>query len=99
MIKVSRLIASLLTGCLLLWGMFVKARAQNGNLTLPVVNGTPFTSGPVSVDNAHCGWNYVLGGGALYTVTFPSASGMPLGCAITVTNADPMSTGSNATGA
>ena len=33
---------------------------------LPTVNGVPFTSGPVTVDNAHCGWNYVLGGGAFY---------------------------------
>jgi hypothetical protein len=99
MIRVSQLIASLLAGCLLLAEMSGTARAQNGNVTLPVVNGTPFTSGPVSVDSVHCGWNYVLGGGAFYTAAFPSASAMPLGCTITVTNADPMPTGANATGA
>ncbi len=99
MIRVSQLIAPLLAGGLLLAAMPGAARAQNGNATLPVVGGTPFTSGPVTVDGAHCGWNYVLGGGAFYTATFPSAAAMPLGCAITVTNADPMPTGANATGA
>jgi hypothetical protein len=98
MIGISRLIASFLAGFLLA-GMPGAARAQSGNVTLPVVNGTPFTSGPVTVDGAHCGWNYVLGGGAFYTATFPGASAMPLGCTITVTNVDPMPTGSNATGA
>ena len=47
---------------------------------LPTVNGAPFTSGPVTVDSAHCGWNYVLGGGAFYTANVPSASGFPVGC-------------------
>ena len=75
------------------------ARAQDAGATLPVVNGTPFTSGPVTIDGAHCGWNYVLGGGAFYTAVFPSASAMPLGCAITITNVDPMPTGANATAA
>jgi hypothetical protein len=99
MTRISQLVASFLAGCLLLAGMLGGARAQNGNAMLPVVNGTPFTSGPVTVDSAHCGWNYVLGGGAFYNTTFPSASEMPLGCAITITNADPMPTGANATGA
>ena len=66
---------------------------------LLTVNGAPFTSGPVTVDNAHCGWNYVLGGGAFYATMVPSASGFPIGCRITITNADPLPTGSNATGA
>jgi len=66
---------------------------------LSTVNGVPFTSGPVTVDNVHCGWNYVLGGGAFYTAQVPRASGFPLGCRITITNADPLPTGSNATGA
>ena len=66
---------------------------------LPTVNGAPFTSGPVTVDSAHCGWNYVLGGGAFYSAVVPSASGFPVGCRITITNADPLPTGSNATGA
>jgi hypothetical protein len=99
MSRVSQHISWLLAGCLLLAGMSGAARAQSGNATFPVVNGTPFTSGPVTVDSAHCGWNYVLGGGAFYVATFPSASEMPLGCAIIVTNADPIPTGSNATGA
>jgi hypothetical protein len=55
---------------------------------LPVVNGAPFKSGPVSVDNAHCGWNYALGGGAFYTATVPGASDFPQGCAIAITNTD-----------
>ena len=91
--------ATFLAGCLLPAAMPGAARAQDGNVTLPVVNGTPFASGPVTVDRAHCGWNYVLGGGAFYTAAFPDASAMPLGCAITVTNADPMPTGANATAA
>jgi hypothetical protein len=99
MIAIRQPIAPFLAGCLLLAGVPGRAHAQNGSATLPVVNGTPFTSGPVTVDGAHCGWNYVLGGGAFYTATFPSASAMPLGCAITVTNVDPMPSGSNATGA
>src|SRR5258707_11819591 len=33
---------------------------------LSTVNGAAFTSGPVTVDSAHCGWNYVLGGAAFY---------------------------------
>jgi hypothetical protein len=66
---------------------------------LPTVNGMPFTSGPVAVDSAHCGWNYVLGGGAFYATRAPAASGFPIGCQITITNADPLPTGSNATGA
>lgn len=103
MVRTSRFIASclaaLLAGCLVVAAMPGAARAQGGGATFPVVNGTPFTSGPVTVDGAHCGWNYVLGGGAFYTATFPSASAMPLGCAITITNVDPMPTGANATGA
>jgi hypothetical protein len=66
---------------------------------LPTVNGEPFTSGPVTVDNAQCGWNYVLGGGTFYSAIVPSASGFPVGCRITIINADPLPTGSNATGA
>ena len=66
---------------------------------LPTVNGTPFTSGSVIVDRAHCGWNYVLGGGAFYATRVPVASGFPVGCRITITNADPLPIGSNATGA
>ena len=73
--------------------------AKPGGVMLPTVNGAPFTSGPVTVDNAHCGWNYVLGGGAFYAAQVPSASGFPVGCRITITNADPLPTGSNATGA
>ena len=63
------------------------------------MNGVPFTSGPVAVDSAHCGWNYVLGGDAFYATRVPVASGFPVGCHITITNADPLPTGSNATGA
>lgn len=73
--------------------------AGPGRTTLPTVNGVPFSSGPVLVDSAHCGWNYVLGGGAFYSTMVPDASGFPVGCSITITNADPLPTGSNATGA
>jgi hypothetical protein len=66
---------------------------------LPTVNGAPLMSGPITIDSAHCGWNYVLGGGAFYSAVVPSASGFPVGCHITITNADPLPTGSNATGA
>ena len=66
---------------------------------LPTVNGASFTSGPVTVENARCGWNYVLGGGTFYSTLVPSASGFPVGCRITITNSDPLPTGSNATGA
>jgi hypothetical protein len=66
---------------------------------LPTVNGAPFMSGPVTLDSAHCGWNYVLQGGAFYSTVVPGASGFPVGCHITITNADPLPTGSNATGA
>jgi hypothetical protein len=66
---------------------------------LPTVNGGPFTSGPINVDNAHCGWNYVLGGGSFYSAAVPAAPGVPVGCRITITNSDPLPTGSNATGA
>ena len=56
--------------------------------TLPTVNGAAFTSGPVIVDGTHCGWNYVLGGGAFYTAAVPSATGFPQGCTVTITNTD-----------
>jgi hypothetical protein len=59
-----------------------------GGVMLPIVNGAPFTSGPVAVDNAHCGWNYVLGGGAFYAATVQGASDFPQGCAIAITNID-----------
>lgn len=56
--------------------------------SLSVVNGVPFTSGPVFVDNTHCGWNYALGGGSFYVATVPGASDFPQGCAIAITNTD-----------
>lgn len=56
--------------------------------SLPIVNGVPFTSGPVRVDNEHCGRNYALGGGAFYAATVPGASGFQQGCAIAITNTD-----------
>jgi|HubBroStandDraft_2_1064218.scaffolds.fasta_scaffold06858_2 hypothetical protein len=56
--------------------------------SLPIVNGVPFTSGPVLVDNAHCGWNYALGGGAFYAVTVPRASDYSQGCTIAIANTD-----------
>jgi hypothetical protein len=56
--------------------------------SLPIANGVPFTSGPVRVDNGHCGWNYALGGGAFYAITVPGASDFPQGCAIAITNTD-----------
>jgi hypothetical protein len=59
-----------------------------GRATLSMVNGTPFKSGPVSVDNAHCGWNYALGGGAFYAATVSGASDFPQGCTIAITNTD-----------
>src|ERR1700686_1267204 len=75
-----------------------QSAAQERGL-LSTVYGTPFKSRPVTVDNAHCGWNYVLGGDALYPAQVPGASGFPVGCRVTFTNADPLPTGSNATGA
>jgi hypothetical protein len=59
-----------------------------GGAVLPIVNGAPFTSGPVTVDNAHCGWTYALGGGAFYAATVPGASDFPQGCTIAITNTD-----------
>jgi hypothetical protein len=59
-----------------------------GGATLSMVNGAPFKSGPVSIDNAHCGWSYALGGGAFYAATVPGASDFPQGCAIAITNID-----------
>jgi hypothetical protein len=55
---------------------------------LSIVNGAPFISGPVLVDNAHCGWNYVLAGGAFYAATVPGALDFPQGCTIAITNTD-----------
>ena len=63
-------------------------QAAPGRATLSMVNGAPFKSGPVSIDNAHCGWDYVLGGGAFYTATIPAPSDFPQGCTIAITNAD-----------
>ncbi len=96
---IASFLAWLLAGCILPAALPGAARAQNGNVTLHVVNGTPFTSGPVDVDGAHCGWNYVLGGGAFYATRVPAPSDFPVGCRIAITNADPLPTGSNATGA
>src|SRR5580704_6415343 len=62
--------------------------AAPGRAILPIVNGAPFTSGPVLVDNAHCGWTYALGGGAFYAATVPGASDFPQGCTIAITNTD-----------
>ena len=72
-------LAWLLAGCVLPAAMPDAASAQNGNVTLPVVNGTPFTSGPVDVDGAHCGWNYVLGGGAF---TPPRCQARPISLSV-----------------
>jgi hypothetical protein len=55
---------------------------------LPMVNGAAFTSGPVTVNNSHCGMNHVLGGGAFYLARVPEASGFPQGCMVTITNTD-----------
>jgi hypothetical protein len=59
-----------------------------GRATLSTVNGAAFTSGPVTVDDTHCGWNYVLGGGAFYAARLSPASSFPQGCTITITNTD-----------
>jgi hypothetical protein len=66
----------------------VPQEAAPGRATISMVNGAPFKSGPVNVDSAHCGWNYVLGGGAFYAARLPSASDFPQGCTITITNTD-----------
>ena len=66
----------------------VPQQAAPGRATLSMVNGAPFKSGPVSVDNAHCGWTYALGGGAFYAATVPGASDFPQGCMIAITNID-----------
>jgi hypothetical protein len=62
--------------------------AVPGLATASIVNGRPFTSGPVTVDNAHCGWNYALGGGSFYPASVPGASEFPQGCTISITNID-----------
>jgi hypothetical protein len=69
-------------------GSAVPQGTAAGRPTLSIVNGVPFTSGPVVADNAHCGWNYVLAGGAFYAATVPGASGFPQGCTIAITNVD-----------
>jgi hypothetical protein len=66
----------------------VPQSAALGRASLSTVNGAPFTSGPVAVDNAHCGWTYALGGGAFYAATVPGASGFLQGCTIAITNTD-----------
>jgi hypothetical protein len=59
-----------------------------GRATIPAVNGAAFTSGPVIVDDTHCGWNYVLGGGAFYAANVPLATSFPQGCTVMITNTD-----------
>jgi len=66
----------------------VPQEAAPGRATLPMVNGAAFASGPVIVENSHCGMNYVLGGGAFYVARVPDAAGFPQGCIITITNTD-----------
>jgi hypothetical protein len=88
MIKTHRFLMRLAAACLPLMAMLGTADAQNGNATLPIVNGTPFTSGPVTVDNAHCGYDYALGGGAFYTASVGAASGFATGCTVAITNTD-----------
>src|ERR1700722_3028669 len=56
--------------------------------TIPMVNGAAFSSGPVTVNNTHCGMNYVLGGSAFYAARVPDAAGFPQGCIVTITNTD-----------
>jgi hypothetical protein len=56
--------------------------------SLPIVNGVPFTAGPVVIDNAHCGSTYALGGGAFYAATVPGAVDFPQGCRVAITNTD-----------
>jgi hypothetical protein len=88
MIEINRHRMGFAGSCLLLSAMLSAGQAQNGNATLPTVNGTPFTSGPVTVDNAHCGYDYALGGGAFYSASVPAASGFQSGCTVTITNTD-----------
>jgi hypothetical protein len=88
MVKAYRFLMRLAAACLSLTAMQGAADAQNGNATLPIVNGTPFTSGPVTVDNAHCGYDYVLGGGAFYSASVGAASAFATGCTIAFTNTD-----------
>jgi hypothetical protein len=66
----------------------VPQQAAPRRAMLPIVNDAAFTSGPVIVDNSHCGLNYVLGGGAFYTASVPGAPGFPQGCTVTITNSD-----------
>lgn len=56
--------------------------------TIPIVNGAAFSSGPVTVNNTHCGMNYALGGSAFYVARVPDAAGFPQGCTVTITNTD-----------
>lgn len=74
--------------CFMLVAALSSGYAQNGNPTLPIVNGTPFTSGPVTVDTTHCGFDYALGGGAFYSASVPAARGFLSGCTVSITNTD-----------
>jgi hypothetical protein len=66
----------------------VSQDAALGRAMLPTVNGAAFTSGPVTVDEPHCGWNYALGGGGFYAARVAGASDFPQSCTITITNTD-----------
>jgi hypothetical protein len=91
MIKIVWPVAAFLCALSISFAGTISAVPQGAAVTrtsLPIVSGVPFTSGPVLVDNTHCGWNYALGGGAFYVVAVSGASDFPQGCAIAITNTD-----------
>jgi hypothetical protein len=90
-IRIIWLSAALLCALSISFAGIISALPQGAATTrtsLPIVNGVPFSSGPVLVDNAHCGWNYALGGGAFYAATVSGTSDFPQGCTIAITNTD-----------
>src|SRR5580700_6297226 len=91
MIKIVWRVAAFLCGLSMFFAGTISAVPQSvavPRTSLPIVNGAPFFSGPVLVDNAHCGWDYALGGGVFYAATVPAASGFPQGCTIAIINTD-----------
>ena len=91
MIKDRRTLSVLLCALSVFLAGVIDAKSQDNGLrraTLPTVNGTAFTSGPVTVDRTHCGWNYALGGGGFYFANVGRASDFLQGCTITITNTD-----------
>jgi hypothetical protein len=91
MSKKSPALSAILWAMSIFIGVATGAMSQDATLAhamLPTVNGAAFTSGPVTADKTHCGWNYALGGVAFYVASVAGAADFPEGCTITITNSD-----------